>query len=134
MQDARFQQLITVYENVILNAAREVEDGLLGFLRGQEEIANLENAVVASQRSVELSLDQYEAGVTDFQRVLNSQAALLGQQDSLADARGRVLNSLVSTYRALGGGWQLRTGKSYVDPDTLNEMRERTDWGELLDN
>jgi hypothetical protein len=34
----------------------------------------------------------------------------------------------------LGGGWQLRTGKSYVDPDTLNEMRERTDWGELLDN
>ncbi len=135
VQDARFQQLVTVYENVVLNAAREVEDGLVGFLRGQEEIANLENAVVASQRSVELSLDQYEAGQTDFQRVLNSQAAaLLGQQDSLADARGRVVNSLVSTYRALGGGWQIREGKSYVDPDILNEMRERTDWGELLDN
>jgi outer membrane protein TolC len=126
--------LVTVYENVVLNAAREVEDGLLGFLHGQEEIANLENAVVASQRSVEISMDQYEAGLTDFQRVLNSQAALLGQQDSLADARGRVLNSLVSTYRALGGGWQLREGNSYVDPDTLNEMRERTNWGELLDN
>jgi NodT family efflux transporter outer membrane factor (OMF) lipoprotein len=134
VQDARFQQLVTVYENVVLNAAREVEDGLVGFLRGQEEIANLENAVVASQRSVELSLDQYEAGLTDFQRVLNSQAALLGQQDSLADARGRVVNSLVSTYRALGGGWQLRGGNGYVDPDTLNEMRERTNWGELLDN
>jgi len=134
VQDARFQQLVTVYENVVLNAAREVEDGLVGFLRGQEEIANLENAVVASQRSVELSLDQYEAGLTDFQRVLNSQAALLGQQDSLADARGRVVNSLVSTYRALGGGWQLRGGNGYVDPDTLNEMRERTNWGDLLDD
>jgi len=134
VQDARFQQLVTVYENVVLNAAREVEDGLVGFLRGQEEIANLEKAVIASQRSVELSLDQYEAGLTDFQRVLNSQAALLGQQDSLADARGRVLNSLVSTYRALGGGWQLRGGNSYVDPDTLNEMRERTNWGDLLDD
>jgi hypothetical protein len=44
------------------------------------------------------------------------------------------VNSLVSTYRALGGGWQLRGGNNYVDPDTLNEMRERTDWGELLDN
>jgi len=42
--------------------------------------------------------------------------------------------SLVSTYRALGGGWQMRSGNSYVDPDTLNEMRERTNWGELLDN
>ena len=134
VQDARFQQLVTVYENVILNAAREVEDGLVGFLRGQEEVRHLEQAVLASQKSVELSLFQYEAGLIDYQRVLNSQASLLGSQDSLADARGRVLNSLVSTYRALGGGWQLREGKSIVDPDTLDEMRERTNWGELLDN
>ncbi len=69
VQDARFQQLVVTYENVVLNAAREVEDGLVGFLRGQEEIANLEHAVVASQRSVELSLDQYESGLIDFQRV-----------------------------------------------------------------
>ncbi len=134
VQDARFQQLVTVYENVILNAAREVEDGLVGFLRAQEEVRHLEQAVLASQKSVALSLFQYEGGLIDYQRVLNSQASLLGQQDSLADARGRVLSSLVSTYRALGGGWQLREGKTFVDPDTLNEMRERTNWGELLDN
>ena len=134
VQDARFQQAVTIYENVVLNAAREVEDGLLGFLHAQEEVEHLENAVVASQRSVELSLDQYDEGQVDFQRVLNSQATLLGQQDSLADARGRIVSSLVSTYRALGGGWQLREGKSYVDPDTLNEMRERTNWGDLLDD
>ena len=133
VQDARFQQLVTVYENVVLNAAREVEDGLVGFLRAQEEVGHLEQAVLASQKSVELSLFQYEAGLIDYQRVLNSQASLLGQQDSLADARGRILNSLVSTYRALGGGWQLREGKSFVDPDIMNEMRERTNWGELLD-
>lgn len=134
VQDARFQQLITIYENVVLNAAREVEDGLIGFLRAQEEVQHLEAAVSASQSSVELSLEQYEAGLIDYQRVLNSQASLLGQQDSLADAQGRVLSSLVSTYRALGGGWQLREGNSIVDPDTLDEMRERTNWGELLDN
>ena len=134
VQDARFQQLVTVYENVVLNAAREVEDGLVGFLRGQEEVRHLEQAVVASQRSVELSLDQYDEGLIDFQRVLNSQASLLGQQDSLADARGRTLSSLVSTYRALGGGWQLREGNGFVDPDTMKQMRERTNWGEILDN
>jgi len=134
VQDARFQQLVTVYENVVLNAAREVEDGLVGFLLGQEEVRHLEQAVIASQRSVELSLDQYDEGQIDFQRVLNSQAALLGQQDSLADAQGRIVSSLVSTYRALGGGWQIREGNSYVDPDTLNEMRERTNWGDLLED
>ena len=31
------------------------------------------------------------------------------------------------------GGIQMRAGNGYVDPDTLNEMRERTDWGGLLD-
>jgi NodT family efflux transporter outer membrane factor (OMF) lipoprotein len=134
VQDARFQQSITIYENVVLNAAREVEDGLLGFLYAQEEVEHLEHAVVASRRSVELSLDQYDEGQVDFQRVLNSQASLLGQQDSLADARGRIVSSLVSTYRALGGGWQIREGNSYVDSETLNEMRERTNWGELLDD
>jgi hypothetical protein len=34
----------------------------------------------------------------------------------------------------LGGGWQLRKGNGFVDPDTLKQMRERTNWGEILDN
>ncbi len=134
VQDARFQQLLVAYEIVVLNAAREVEDGLVGFLRSQERVQYLEQAVVAAQRSVELSLDQYESGLVDFQRVLNSQASLLGLQDALAGARGQIASSLVSTYRALGGGWQLREGNGIVSPSTLETMRQRTDWGDLLDN
>ncbi len=134
VQDARFQQLLVAYEIVVLNAVREVEDGLVGFLRSQEQVQYLKQAVAASQRSVALSLDQYEAGLVDYQRVLNSQASLLGQQDTLANARGRIATSLISTYRALGGGWQLREGNSVVHPSTLDTMRERTDWGDLLDN
>lgn len=94
----------------------------------------LERAVVASQRSVELSQDQYGAGLVDYQRVLNSQMSLLSQQVTLADARGRIATSLVSTYRALGGGWQLHEGNSLVDPSTLEIMRQRTDWDQLLNN
>ena len=133
VQDARFEQLVAAYEAIVLNAAREVEDGLVGFLRSQEQVGYLHQAVSASQESVELSLDQYESGVIDYQRVLNSQASLLSQQDALAEAQGQIASSLVSTYRALGGGWQLREGKDVVDPATLDRMRERTDWGELLD-
>jgi outer membrane protein TolC len=134
VQDARFQQLLVAYEIIVLNAAREVEDGLVGFLRSQEQVGYLERAVIASQRSVELSLDQYEAGQVDYQRVLNSQMSLLSQQDGLANARGRIATSLVSTYRALGGGWQLHEGDNVVHPSTLETMRERTNWGDLLDD
>jgi len=131
--DARFQQTVVNYQNVVLNAAREVEDGLVGFLRAQEQVGYLDTAVTASKRSVELSLDQYKAGTVDYQRVLNSQASLLGQQDSLASAKGTIVSSLVSTYRALGGGWQLREGNPYVNRSTTKTMSERTNWGELLD-
>jgi NodT family efflux transporter outer membrane factor (OMF) lipoprotein len=133
-KDARFQQSIVTYQNVILNAAREVEDGLVGFLRAQEQVGHLKAAVAASQRSVVLSLDQYKAGSADYQRVLTSQASLLSQQDSLAEGQGHIVSSLVSTYRALGGGWQLREGNPYVDSETTQTMSERTNWGKLLND
>ena len=107
---------------------------MIGFLRSQDEVDSLLKAVAASERSVVLSVDQYQSGLVDYQRVLQSQAALLGQQDSLAIARGRVISSLVLAYRSLGGGWQLRQGQNYVHQDTLDTMRERTNWGKLLDD
>ena len=133
-KDARFQQTVVTYQNVVLNAAREVEDGLVGFLRAQEQVGYLKAAVTASQKSLSLSLDQYKAGTVDYQRVLNSQTSLLGQQDSLAEAQGNIVSSLVSTYRALGGGWQLREGNPYVDKETTQTMSERTNWGNMLNN
>ena len=49
----------------------------------------------------------------------------------MTEARGRIAASLISTYRALGGGWQLRESGDIVDPQRLERMRERTNWGEL---
>jgi hypothetical protein len=44
-----------------------------------------------------------------------------------------MIGSLVVTYRALGGGWQLRNGNDFVPEKTLRTMGERTDWGTLLE-
>jgi len=35
-------------------------------------------------------------------------------------------------YRALGGGWEIREGKDFVPEATLQEMRTRTNWGNLI--
>ena len=52
--------------------------------------------------------------------------------NSLAQWRGAVPQALISTYRALGGGWQLREGHDYVPEAVKEQMRQRTDWGSLL--
>jgi len=132
VQDARFEQAITSYQNAALAAAKEVQDGLQGFLRTQEQVGYLHSAVTASGRAAELALVQYREGATDYTRVLNTQTSLLQQQDALTSARGQVVSNLVATYKALGGGWQLRPDDNFVRPDTIDLMQERTDWGELL--
>jgi NodT family efflux transporter outer membrane factor (OMF) lipoprotein len=132
VQDARFQQLIVNYKNRVLEAAKEVEDGLIGFLRSQDEVRYLLDSVEASKRSVELSLIQYRDGAVSYQRVLDSQQSLVDQQDLWTATRGDVALNLVATYKALGGGWQIREGKEFIPVQTQQVMAERTDWGDLL--
>jgi len=132
VQDARFQELVVNYENTVLRAAREVEDAMVGFLRTQDAVAFLADAVKSSKRSVDLSMIQYREGLTDYQRVLDTQRFLTTQQDDLVATAGSVGINLIGMYRALGGGWQTRIGKDFVPADIQKEMAQRTNWGQLL--
>jgi outer membrane protein TolC len=59
VQDARFQQLVVNYQNTVLQAAQEVEDAMVGFLRTQEETILLSESVANYRLSVDISLLQY---------------------------------------------------------------------------
>jgi len=52
-----------------------------------------------------VALKKYEAGLSDFQDVLETQRSLTNFQDQLAQNRGSAALDLVSLYKALGGGW-----------------------------
>jgi NodT family efflux transporter outer membrane factor (OMF) lipoprotein len=132
VQDARFQQLVVNYRNTVLRAFQDVEDATVGFLRTQEQTGFLSESVEAYKRSVELSLIQYSEGLTTYQRVIDSQRNLAEQEDAYASATGSVSTNLIALYKALGGGWKLRLGKDFIPERTKEEMRQRTDWGNLL--
>ncbi len=134
VQDARLQQLIVNYQNTVLEASREVEDALVGFLRAKEQVGFLSESVDAAQRSVELALLQYRDGVADYQRVLDTQEALAAQQDLKTSRQGDIATNLIAMYRALGGGWQIRQGNDFVPVETKEQMKQRTNWGELLES
>jgi hypothetical protein len=109
-----------------------VEDAIVAFLRSQEQERFLSDSVESAKRAVDLSLIQYRQGLVDYNRVLDSQRFLVGQQDDLAARRGDVVRNLIAIYKALGGGWEIRQGKDFVPDETRKEMQERTDWGDLL--
>ena len=132
LQDARFQELIVTYQNTVLQAQQEVEDGLVSFLKAQERVSSLTRAADAARRTVELSLIQYREGATDYTTVLTAEQSLLSQQDSLAQGQGDVPQGLIAVYRAFGGGWEIREGDTFIPADTREAMEKRTNWGNLL--
>jgi NodT family efflux transporter outer membrane factor (OMF) lipoprotein len=132
VQDARFQGLLLNYQETVLRAQQEVEDGLVDFLKSQERVSLLSKGVEAAKRSADLALIQYSEGATDYTTVLTAQQALLEQQDRLAGGQGDVPQGLIAVYRALGGGWELREDQDFIPVEVKEAMEERTDWGELL--
>jgi outer membrane protein TolC len=108
VQDARFQELAFTYQETVLTAGREAEDGIVSFLKAQEQTDRLIASVNAAARTVEITFDQYRLGAVDFTPVVIFQSTLAQQQDQLVIARGSIALGLIATYRALGGGWDMR--------------------------
>jgi NodT family efflux transporter outer membrane factor (OMF) lipoprotein len=132
VQDARFQELLITYQNTVLAAQQEVEDNLIAFLKAQDQAGFLAQSATAARGALDLAIRQYREGTVDFTTVLVAQQSLLSVQDNLAAALGNIASNLVGTYRALGGGWEIREGKDWVPPEIKEEMEKRTNWGKLL--
>jgi multidrug efflux system outer membrane protein len=115
-EEARTEQLLASYEQAVLLALEEVEGAMVAYEQEVERRARLGESVDATQRSLDLVLTQYRAGLTDFQNVLDTQRSLLNRQDELAASEGLVIKNLVALYRALGGGWDPETAKPPVAP------------------
>ncbi len=125
VEDARFQQAVMGYQNTVLAANKEAEDAIVGFLREQQRVQSLQRAVQEVTRALEIGLHLYEQGIIDFQRVLDSQRALVLQADALAQSQGNVATNLVAVYKALGGGWQMRVTPNMVETQTGTPIGEK---------
>jgi NodT family efflux transporter outer membrane factor (OMF) lipoprotein len=122
VQDTVFQQLAVNYQQTVLNANAEAENAINSFLTTQQQLQHLNTAVDAAEESVGISLAQYRTGAIDFNRVFTLTGTLVSDQDSLATIQGQLANSLVSAYKAIGGGWEIRYGMRRGSVDVADEL------------
>ena len=132
VEDARFQEVVTTYQNSVLSASQEVEDGIVGFVKALEATSVQQEAVTAARRSAELALIQYREGAADYERVLLADQTQLQQENNLVNLRSSVATNAISLYKALGGGWEMSVGQPFVPDATRIEMQKRTNWGNLF--
>jgi NodT family efflux transporter outer membrane factor (OMF) lipoprotein len=116
LQQAKTQELIAAYQNQVLTAAQQVQTALRGFLRSRDQADDLARSVSAAVAATQLGVQQYKAGTVPFNTVFNLETTQVQQQDNLAVAQGNIALNLINVYRALGGGWEIRTRNENCGP------------------
>ena len=102
---AAYDAQVATYRQAVLTGYQEVEDNLAA-LRILEEEATLQDEVVQGARhAVELTNNQYAAGVVSYLNVITAQATALNNERTAVNLAGQRLTASVGLIRALGGGW-----------------------------
>lgn len=102
---AELEQGIIVFNSTVLTAVQEVSNAMSLYKNSILSIETLKETVRQGEETLELSLELYKQGLTQFQNVLDAQRSLLSYQDNLVRTQGYSLTALVQLYKALGGGW-----------------------------
>ena len=99
---------VAQYEKAIQTAFREVADALAQRGTIDDQVAAQQSLTDATSESYRLSQARYEKGVDSYLNVLDSQRSFYGAQQNLISVRLTRLTNLVTLYKVLGGGSQIR--------------------------
>lgn len=102
---AKYEEDVAVYRQTVLNAFREVEDGLssLRILGEQGEVQDA--AVQSAARAARLSQIQYREGSVSYLDVIDADRMVLQQRRVAVQLDGERARAAVDLVRAIGGDW-----------------------------
>jgi len=107
-QDFKTKELVGVYQQNVLAAAQEVENGIIFFLNSQREASSQAVSVQQAELAYKIVMEKFSAGSIDYTPVFIAEQFLVQQQNLYAQAQGNIALGLIQVYRALGGGWEFR--------------------------
>lgn len=102
---AAYAQDVAQYHQTVLNAFRDVEDGLANLRLLAQQAGAQDAAVQAAARAAQLSHTQYREGSISYLDVMETDRTVLAQRRTAVQLEGERAHSAVALIRALGGGW-----------------------------
>ena len=102
---AAYDVQVATYRQAVLTGFQEVEDNLATLRILEEEAALQDEVVQAARHALELTNNQYSAGVVSYLNVITAQATALANERTAVNVLGRRLTASVVLIHALGGGW-----------------------------
>jgi NodT family efflux transporter outer membrane factor (OMF) lipoprotein len=105
-QELKTHELLVNYKKAILVAVAEVNNAIANFRAARQRLKDLQTALAESRRTVDLALERYDRGLTDFLNVLDAQRQQFEIEQQSVLAQEAVAIQFVLFYKALGGGWE----------------------------
>jgi multidrug efflux pump len=110
--EARAQGALAAYDRTVLRALEETESAFVGYAQNRVRLRAVVDEAAQSRRAADLARVQYREGALDFLRLLDAQRSVLQAEDAVATAETDLNTSVVTIYKALGGGWEAATPQS----------------------
>ncbi|HEY0220221.1 MAG TPA: TolC family protein, partial [Afipia sp.] len=111
---AQQDELLQTYRKTVISAFADVDNALVSIKQTAERLRLQRIVVRSSRRAFDLSERQLTIGTIDIVTLLNTQLTLFQAEDSLSQAQLAWLQSYVSLYQALGGGWMPKTANTGI--------------------
>ena len=105
-QEFKTHELLVNYKKTILVAVAEVNNAIANLRAARQRLKDLQTALAASRRAVDLALERYDLGLTDVLNVLDAQRQQFEMEQQSVVAQEAVAIQFVLCYKALGGGWE----------------------------
>jgi NodT family efflux transporter outer membrane factor (OMF) lipoprotein len=103
--DARLEQTALNYEKTFLLALEEVENAFVTHTAAKERQRQLSDAKKTAEAAYQATEVLYQRGVKDYLAVLEARRNTLAVSDDYLKTETAMRVSMVSLYRAFGGGW-----------------------------
>lgn len=103
---ASYQAEVAGYRQTVLTALQEVETAMstLSVLNRELEVQLL--ALTASRESLQITRNQFEAGLIDYLSVVQVETSAYAAERTALQLENQRLNTAVELIKALGGGWR----------------------------
>ena len=115
---ASYDETVGAYRETVLGAFADVEDNLAAQRLLADESARQQAAVAAARQALDISLNQYRAGLINYLQVAVGQTTLLANQREEVSLMARRYAAAIALVRALGGGWNGQLGDAPAAPTT----------------
>src|SRR6266852_183602 len=104
-----YAEALAGYRQAALRATEDVENALMELAQTQMRLEELQGEVTSLTRARDLSERAYKSGAIPLTDVLNADSQLLVSRNDVESTRADAARAAVRTFRALGGGWDVRS-------------------------